>query len=109
MHENVLQGGLRSIVRWIHCSICCMRPSAPLVARKNLRRVREPGVLFASERLPFRHLISMEEKKLVKPDQRIAHESPWPLGDRMLRLLWEFAWFVFCEWTPKPLNPWRLF
>jgi len=51
----------------------------------------------------------MEEKKLVKPDQTSAHESPWPAGDRLLRLLWEFSWLVFCEWTPKPLNPWRLF
>ena len=51
----------------------------------------------------------MEEKKLVKPGQASAQESPWPVGDRLLRLLWEFSWFVFCEWTPKPLNPWRLF
>lgn len=51
----------------------------------------------------------MEEKKLVKPDQASAQESPWPAHDRVLRLLWEFSWFVFCEWTPKPLNPWRLF
>jgi len=51
----------------------------------------------------------MEEKKLVKPDQVSAGESPWPVGDRILRLLWELCWFVFCEWTPKPLNPWRLF
>jgi putative colanic acid biosynthesis acetyltransferase WcaF len=50
----------------------------------------------------------MEEKKLVKPDQASASESPWPLGDRLLRLLWEFCWFFFCEWTPKPFNPWRL-
>ena len=51
----------------------------------------------------------MEEKKLVKPDQASAQESPWPAHERVLRLLWEFSWFVFCEWTPKPLNPWRLF
>jgi len=51
----------------------------------------------------------MEEKKPVKPDQKSANESPWPFEDRLLRLLWEFSWFVFCEWTPKPLNPWRLF
>jgi putative colanic acid biosynthesis acetyltransferase WcaF len=51
----------------------------------------------------------MEEKKLVKPDQVSAQESPWPAGDRLLRLLWEFSWFVFCGWTPKPLNEWRLF
>jgi putative colanic acid biosynthesis acetyltransferase WcaF len=51
----------------------------------------------------------MEEKKLVKPDQTSAQESPWPAGDRLLRLLWELSWFVLCEWTPKPLNPWRIF
>lgn len=51
----------------------------------------------------------MEEKKLVKPGQSSAQESPWPAGNRLLRLLWEFSWFVFCQWTPKPLNQWRLF
>ena len=50
----------------------------------------------------------MEEKKLVKPDQASASESPWLVRDRLLRLVWEFCWFFFCEWTPKPLNPWRL-
>jgi putative colanic acid biosynthesis acetyltransferase WcaF len=50
----------------------------------------------------------MEEKKLVKPDQASASESPWSVGDRLLRLLWEFCWFSLCSWTPKPLNPWRL-
>ena len=51
----------------------------------------------------------MEEKKFVKPDQRLAHESPWPLGHRVLRLLWETSWALLCAWTPKPANPWRLF
>ena len=51
----------------------------------------------------------MEEKRLVKSGQTSAQDSPWPVSDRLLRLLWEFTWFVFCEWTPKPLNPWRLF
>ena len=23
-------------------------------------------------------------------------------------LLWDFCWAVFCGWTPKPLNRWRL-
>jgi putative colanic acid biosynthesis acetyltransferase WcaF len=54
-------------------------------------------------------IFAMEEKKLVKPGQASAQESPWPVGDRLLRLLWEFSWFVFCGWTPKPLNTWRLF
>ena len=51
----------------------------------------------------------MDEKRIVKPGQTSAQESPWPTGDRLRRLLWELAWFVFCEWTPKPFNPWRLF
>lgn len=24
-------------------------------------------------------------------------------------LLWEYCWVIFCLWTPKPLNRWRLF
>src|SRR5438105_11325525 len=51
----------------------------------------------------------MEPKTPVKPEQNVAQESPWSSGDRALRLLWEFCWFVFCVWTPKPANPWRLF
>lgn len=50
----------------------------------------------------------MEQKKIVKPDQRFAHESPWPLSNRLLRLLWEICWALFCAWTPKPANRWRL-
>ena len=26
-----------------------------------------------------------------------------------MRGLWEFCWIVFCAWTPKPLNEWRVF
>jgi putative colanic acid biosynthesis acetyltransferase WcaF len=52
---------------------------------------------------------SMEAKTPVNPSQSVAQESPWSAQDRALRLLWEFCWFVFCVWTPKPANPWRLF
>lgn len=24
-------------------------------------------------------------------------------------LLWDYTWALFCRWTPKPFNPWRLF
>src|SRR6476469_6373690 len=51
----------------------------------------------------------METKTAVKSDQSFAQESPWSAQDRALRLLWEFCWFFFCSWTPKPANPWRLF
>jgi len=41
--------------------------------------------------------------------QTSAYESPWSLKDRVAMLLWDFCWVVFCSWTPKPLNRWRLF
>ena len=24
-------------------------------------------------------------------------------------MLWQYVWALFCLWTPKPFNPWRLF
>src|SRR5438270_6497712 len=51
----------------------------------------------------------MPNEQVVNPDQTSAFESPWSNGQRALRVLWEFCWFVFCIWTPKPFNPWRLF
>ena len=51
----------------------------------------------------------MPEETIVNPEQTSAYESPWSGSNRALRVLWEFCWVVFCVWTPKPLNPWRLF
>lgn len=51
----------------------------------------------------------MQQEQIVNPAQTSAYESPWSGSDRFLRLLWEFCWVVFCAWTPKPLNEWRLF
>src|SRR5881275_3134092 len=51
----------------------------------------------------------MSEIQIVNPDQKSAYDSPWPVSQRFLRLLWEFCWTLFCVWTPKPLNEWRLF
>jgi len=51
----------------------------------------------------------MPNEQVVNPEQSSAFESPWSNGQRALRTLWEFCWFVFCRWTPKPCNPWRLF
>ena len=45
----------------------------------------------------------------VQPNQASQFASPWSVADRFLFVLWEFCWFVFCIWTPKPANPWRLF
>ena len=51
----------------------------------------------------------MAEEQIVNPAQSSAYESPWPGSTRLLRVLWDFCWFLFCAWTPKPLNEWRLF
>ena len=51
----------------------------------------------------------MAEEQIVNPRQKSAYDSPWPSSERLLRVLWEFCWVIFCIWTPKPFNPWRLF
>ena len=51
----------------------------------------------------------MLQKEVVNSGQTSAYDSPWPNSHRARRVLWEFCWFVFCSWTPKPLNEWRLF
>ena len=51
----------------------------------------------------------MPPEQVVNPEQQSAYDSPWPNSQRVLRVLWEFCWVVFCSWTPKPLNEWRLF
>jgi putative colanic acid biosynthesis acetyltransferase WcaF len=40
--------------------------------------------------------------------QRARGASPWSLRERVGLLLWDFVWGLFCQWTPKPLYPWRL-
>jgi putative colanic acid biosynthesis acetyltransferase WcaF len=51
----------------------------------------------------------MSQAHVVNPEQKSAFDSPWPGNQRFLRVLWEFCWAIFCVWTPKPLNEWRLF
>ena len=51
----------------------------------------------------------MSEIRIVNPQQKSAYDSPWPVSQRFLCALWEFCWTLFCVWTPKPLNEWRLF
>ena len=41
--------------------------------------------------------------------QASAFDSPWTRHEQVRLLLWDYAWSILCEWTPKPLNPWRLF
>ena len=42
-------------------------------------------------------------------DQSSPYESPWPLSHRIRMLVWEYTWLLFCAWTPKPMNRWRIF
>jgi putative colanic acid biosynthesis acetyltransferase WcaF len=51
----------------------------------------------------------MQPLKNVDSAQATQFDSPWPLRERLARALWEFCWCLFCVWTPKPANPWRLF
>ena len=51
----------------------------------------------------------MANEQIVNPAQQSAFESPWSGSERFMRVLWGFCWCVFCAWTPKPLNQWRLF
>jgi putative colanic acid biosynthesis acetyltransferase WcaF len=36
------------------------------------------------------------------------YTSPWPFRERFALLLWTIVWPLFCGWTPKPFNGWRL-
>jgi putative colanic acid biosynthesis acetyltransferase WcaF len=41
--------------------------------------------------------------------QTSPYASPWSQRERIGLLLWSCCWPLFCAWTPKPLNAWRLF
>ncbi|MEL0120378.1 MAG: putative colanic acid biosynthesis acetyltransferase, partial [Opitutae bacterium] len=47
--------------------------------------------------------------KQVHPNQHSQYASPWSISVRVKMLLWEACWTLLCSWTPKPMNPWRLF
>lgn len=50
----------------------------------------------------------MSKSALVRR-QAPGRSTPWTLSRRLAMLAWECAWPTLCRWTPKPLNPWRLF
>jgi len=50
-----------------------------------------------------------EPLESVDDAQSSQFVSPWLVSERVRRALWEFCWFIFCGWTPKPANSWRLF
>ncbi len=31
------------------------------------------------------------------------------MGELVLQTIWQYCWILFCIWTPKPFNGWRLF
>lgn len=41
--------------------------------------------------------------------QATPYNSPWTFSQRVAALLWDYCWAIFCSWTPKPFNRWRLF
>jgi putative colanic acid biosynthesis acetyltransferase WcaF len=41
-------------------------------------------------------------------EQTSPYATPWTGGERVRTLLWEWCWALFCRWTPKPFNQWRL-
>jgi putative colanic acid biosynthesis acetyltransferase WcaF len=41
--------------------------------------------------------------------QKSPYQSPWPWWTQVLLICWRFSWLVFCQWTPKFFNPWRIF
>src|SRR5207302_1164958 len=80
----------------------------PVIASR--RNIRSPAWPISSSTILVRSFpILMSQEQIVDPAQKSAYESPWPARERFLRVLWEFCWLVFCVWTPKPLNEWRLF
>jgi len=48
----------------------------------------------------------MDEFTYTQKDQ---FDSPWSYKQRLKMLLWEYVWDIFCVWTPKPANAWRIF
>lgn len=46
---------------------------------------------------------------LKEYSQNTPYDSPWSVSQRIKMILWEYVWMLFCSWTPKPANQWRIF
>jgi putative colanic acid biosynthesis acetyltransferase WcaF len=46
--------------------------------------------------------------KISKGAEAAEGRSPWSARTRVRILIWEWCWNLFCRWTPKPFNSWRL-
>ncbi|MRS60733.1 DapH/DapD/GlmU-related protein [Larkinella terrae] len=42
-------------------------------------------------------------------NQTDPYASPWTISHRIKLFIWEYCWMLFCLWTPKPANRWRLY
>jgi putative colanic acid biosynthesis acetyltransferase WcaF len=40
--------------------------------------------------------------------QSSPYASPWTPAERRRIQCWDWCWTLFCRWTPKPCNAWRL-
>lgn len=40
--------------------------------------------------------------------QKSPYQNPWPWWSQLVLILWRSSWIIFCSWTPKFFNPWRL-
>lgn len=45
----------------------------------------------------------------MRINQTSRTSSPWRFTAKIKMLLWEYIWVLFCRWTPKPFNKWRVF
>jgi putative colanic acid biosynthesis acetyltransferase WcaF len=48
-------------------------------------------------------------KEMQIHGQETRFGSPWTRREKVRMIVWEYSWALFCSWTPKPFNPWRLF
>lgn len=47
-------------------------------------------------------------KNYKKYEQSSPYDSPWSFQHRLKQIIWEYCWLLFCSWTPKPFNRWRI-
>lgn len=40
--------------------------------------------------------------------QETKFSSPWSFKEKLIIFIWELSWLLFCKWTPKNFNPFRL-
>jgi glycosyltransferase involved in cell wall biosynthesis len=50
----------------------------------------------------------MRDDGYIRHAQASAYASPWTRTQRVKLLAWHMCWAMFCRWTPKPLNRWRV-